>query len=65
MTDADLDTTYTALCRAMGEVGEAQSPLLLAMLGLSLLSRLEGAAQALPLIEQARERCLREPLHGD
>jgi len=65
MTDADLDTTYTALCRAMGEVGEAQSPLLLAMLSLSLLSRLDSTAQALPLIEQARERCLREPLHGD
>jgi hypothetical protein len=63
MTDADLDTTYTALCRALGTVGEQQAPLLLAMLSLSLLGRLEGAAQALPLIEQARERCLREPLH--
>ncbi len=49
----------------MGEVGQAQAPLLLAMLSLSLLSRLDGTAQALPLIEQARERCLREPLHGD
>lgn len=64
MTDTDLDTSYTALCRALGEVGEAQAPLLLAMLSLSLLSRLDSAATALPLIEQARERCLSEPLHG-
>ncbi len=64
MTDTDLDTSYTALCKALGDVGEAQGPLLLAMLSLALLARLPSADAALPLIEQARERCLKEPLHG-
>jgi hypothetical protein len=64
MTDTDLDTSYTALCRALGEVGEGQAPLLLSMLSLALLARLPDAQAALALIEQARERCLREPLHG-
>ena len=64
MTDTDLDTCYTTLCHALGEVGEEQAPLLLAMLSLSLLSRLDAASTALPLIEQARQRCLSEPLHG-
>lgn len=63
MTDIDLDATYTALCRALGDVGEAQAPLLLSMLSLALLGRLPDAATALPLIEQARTRCLEEPLH--
>lgn len=64
MSDTDLDTCYTTLCRALAEVGQEQAPLLLAMLSLSLISRLEGAEAALPLIHQARERCLSEPLHG-
>lgn len=63
MTDTDLDISYTALCRALGEVGEAQAPLMLSMLSLALLARLPDAATALPLIEQARDRCLKEPLH--
>ena len=63
MTDADLDTSYTALCRALGEVGEPQAPLLLAMLSLALMARLPDAASALPLIEQARARCLKDPLN--
>jgi hypothetical protein len=63
MTDTDLDTSYTALCRALGDVGETQAPLLLSMLSLALLARLPDAATALPLIEQARDRCLKEPLH--
>ncbi|MBL0946482.1 MAG: hypothetical protein IBJ04_19385 [Hydrogenophaga sp.] len=62
MTDTDLDTSYTALCKALGDVGEPQAPLMLAMLSLSLLARLPDAAAALPLIEQARVRCLQEPL---
>jgi hypothetical protein len=62
MTDTDLDTSYTALCKALGDVGEPQAPLMLAMLSLSLLARLPDAAAALPLIEQARARCLQEPL---
>ncbi|MBX3611502.1 MAG: hypothetical protein KF871_16535 [Hydrogenophaga sp.] len=64
MTDSDLDTSYTALCHALGEVGESQAPVLLAMLSLSLLARQPDAASALSLINQARSRCLKEPLHG-
>ncbi len=63
MTDNDLDTSYTALCRALGDVGQAQAPLLLSMLSLALLARLPDAATALPLIEKARARCLEEPVH--
>lgn len=63
MTDADLDTSYSALCRALGDVGETQAPLLLSMLSLALLARLPDAASALPLIDQVRARCLKEPLH--
>lgn len=62
MTDSDLDISYTALCQALGEVGEPQAPLLLAMLSLALMARLPDAASALPLIEQARSRCLQDPL---
>ncbi|MGE0497552.1 MAG: hypothetical protein AB7I35_01670 [Ramlibacter sp.] len=53
MTDADLDRSYTALCEAMARVGEAQTPLLLSMVCLSLMSRLAHADEALPLIDRA------------
>ena len=43
MTDADLDQAYTALCTAMAKVGEAQAPLFLSMVCLSLMSRFEQA----------------------
>lgn len=62
MTDTDLDTSYTALCRALGEVGEPQAPLMLAMLSLALMARLPDAASAVALIEQARARCRQDPL---
>lgn len=64
MTDTDLDASYTALCRALGDVGEAQAPLLLSMLSLALLARLPDAPTALSHIEHARLRCLQEPLHA-
>ncbi len=64
MTDTDLDTSYTALCRALGDVGETQAPLLLSMLSLALLARLPDAPTALAHIEHARQRCLQEPLHA-
>jgi hypothetical protein len=54
MTDADLDRSYSALAQALGAVGEEGAPLLLSMLCLSLISRMDGAGQVLPLIEQAR-----------
>ena len=57
MTDADLDRSYTALCRALGEVGPARSELLLAMVALGLLARAPDADEAVALIEAARNRC--------
>jgi hypothetical protein len=61
MTDADLDRTYTALCQALGEVGEGRAELLLAMVSLALVARCERAEDVLPLIARARERCLDDP----
>ena len=54
MSPTDLDTTYTALCEALGEAGPQGSPLLLAMITLALAARMPDAASVLPLIEQAR-----------
>ena len=42
------------------DAGEERSQLLLAMLCLALMARRDSAAEVLPLIAQARERCLRE-----
>jgi hypothetical protein len=57
MTDADLDRSYTAICNAMAELGEAQTPLFLATLCLSLLAREGTADEVLPLVAQARDLC--------
>ncbi|MGE0349704.1 hypothetical protein [Hydrogenophaga sp.] len=64
MTDADLDQSYSAVCEAMSQVGEAQAPLFLSMLCLSLMSRFEHAQQVLPLIANARDRCDQEAARG-
>ena len=61
MTDADLDRSYTALCQALGEVGEQRSELLLAMVALGLIARSEHADEVLSLVARARERVLEEP----
>ena len=58
MNDIDLDRSYTALCKALGEVGQEQSQLLLAMVALGLMARSEDAQEVLELVERARERCL-------
>ena len=60
MTDAELDRSYSALCEALAQVGEARAPLLLAMLSLSLMSRFERADQVLPLIANAQKQCAAE-----
>ncbi|MDP1739512.1 MAG: hypothetical protein Q8M51_03905 [Polaromonas sp.] len=57
MTDADLDTSYSALCEALAQVGEGKAPLLLAMLCLSLMSRAGQAGDVLPLITNALLQC--------
>ncbi len=57
MTDTDLDQSYSAVCEALAQVGEARAPLLLGMLCLSLMSRFEHAGQVLPLIENSLAQC--------
>jgi hypothetical protein len=58
MTDPDLDRSYTALCRALGEVGPGRSELLLAIVALGLLARADSADEVVALVERARQRCL-------
>lgn len=53
MTDTDLDHTYSAVCEALSQVGEARAPMFLSMLCLSLMSRFERADQVLPLVANA------------
>lgn len=53
MNGDDLDRSYSALCEALGRVGEAQAGLLLATLSLALMARAEDATEVLRLIEQA------------
>jgi hypothetical protein len=57
MTDQDLDKTYTALCNALADVGEAQAQPFLAMLSLSLMAHSPSATQVLSLITQAQAQC--------
>ncbi len=57
MTAQDLDQTYTALCNALADVGEAQAQSFLAMLSLSLMAHSPSAAQVLSLITQAQAQC--------
>jgi hypothetical protein len=57
MTAQDLDLSYTALCNALNEVGEANAQQFLAMLSLSLMARASSAAEALALIAQVRAQC--------
>lgn len=58
MNEAELDRSYTALCRALGDVGPERSELLLAMVALALMARCEHADEVLALVARSRERCL-------
>ena len=49
----DLDRAYTALCEALGRVGEERSALLLATLSLALIAREDNPDVLLDLISQA------------
>ena len=60
MNDAELDRSYTALCRALGEVGPARSELLLAMVALALMARAGSADEVEALVARSRERLLQE-----
>ena len=60
MTDTDLDQAYTALCRALGDVGPQRSELLLSMVCLAMMARSEEAGPVLDLIERSRRRLQEE-----
>ena len=57
MSAEDLDQCYSTLCETMARVGEQKSPLLLAMLCLSLMSRRADADEVRRLIAQAEAGC--------
>jgi hypothetical protein len=54
MTEAQLDTTYSALAAALTEVGQAKAELFLATLALDLLSQQHDEQYCLKLIAQAQ-----------
>ena len=58
MNEHELDRSYTALCRALGEVGPERSELLLAMVALGLMAQAQEPVEVERLIAKARERCL-------
>lgn len=57
MNEPDLDQTYTALCEALAGVGQAQAPLFLSIVCLSLISRMDNAQPVLALIASASAAC--------
>jgi len=60
MNPEDLDTSYTALCRALGDVGQHHANLFLAMVSLSLMSQNNAPEAVLQMIAEARLKCLQE-----
>lgn len=60
MNHEELDQVYTRMAQTLTRVGQAQAPLFLSILGLSLLSRQPDAGTALALLEQAEHACLGE-----
>jgi hypothetical protein len=60
MNEAELDRAYTALCRALGEVGPERSELLLSMVCLALVARSEEAGPVLELIARSQQRLQQE-----
>jgi len=57
MTDADLDNAYTAMCKALAEVGPDKAQLFLSMLCLALMARYERAGDVQSLIDNVRAQC--------
>lgn len=60
MNDADLDATYTQLCRTMTMLGEAQAPLYLARFALLALTEIGDRATVERLIVDAASGLGRE-----
>ncbi len=57
MNPEALDQVYTSMAQTLTRVGESHAPLFLSILGLSLLSRLPSAQEALALLAQAEAAC--------
>ena len=55
MTDSELDTVYTHLCKTMTNLGEPNSPLFLAGFALLAIERIGNAQTCLGLIDAAGE----------
>ena len=55
LTDADLDASYTHLCKTMPRLGEAQMPIFLARLALLALTRSADTASARRLVDDAAQ----------
>lgn len=53
MTEAELDTAYSALCRKMTDLGESNTPLLLARFALLAMAEIGDAASIARLIQDA------------
>ncbi|TCG08919.1 hypothetical protein BZM27_09185 [Paraburkholderia steynii] len=53
MTDAELDTVYTRLCKTMTQVGEANASMFLARFALLAIEKIGDADVSLRLIEAA------------
>jgi len=55
MTDSELDSVYTHLCKTMTGLGEANEPLFLARFALLAIERIGDAQACLGLIDAAGE----------
>lgn len=55
MTDAELDTVYTRLCKTMTQLGEANAPLFLARFALLAIGEMNDPEASLRLIDEAGE----------
>jgi hypothetical protein len=55
MTESELDSLYTQLCRTMTDIGEARAPLFLARFALLAINEIDDAAAAQRLIADANE----------
>jgi len=61
VSEQELDQAYTAICRALGEVGPENAQRFLAMLSMALVVRCERADEVMPLIASVRESCADAP----
>ena len=60
MNPEDLDTSYTALCKALADVGQDKAALFLAMVSLSLMSQSDAPNAVLQMIAEARMQSLQD-----